>query len=130
MQVSSCAKCHALYPNDDLNERGKCHDCSGNKYHARKVTINGRRYDSQHESEVVEPLYWSQKQGEISNLKRQVKFTFEVNGLRSPYYYKADATYIENGRLIVLDAKGYRTKEYRLKCWLMKACHGITITEI
>jgi hypothetical protein len=130
MQVSSCAKCHALYPNDDLNERGKCQDCSGNKYHARKVTVNGRRYDSQHEATMIEPLFWRQAQGEIDNLRRQVRFDFVVNDLKSPHFYKADATYNENGTLIVIDAKGYRTKEYKLKRWLMLACHGITIIEV
>lgn len=127
--VRPCGKCKALFFVVDLNAQGKCSGCGGNKYHAKKVTVNGRRYDSQHEAEIVEPLFWRERQGEISNLRRQVRFDFVVNGVKIAFY-KADATYYEeNGKFIVLDAKGMRTRVYIMKRNLMLACHGISIVE-
>jgi Protein of unknown function (DUF1064) len=127
--VRPCAKCHALFFVADLNAQGKCSGCGGNKYHAKKVTIAGRRYDSLHEADVVEPLYLREARGEIRNLRRQVPFALIVNGIKVATY-KADAVYEEDGKQIVLDAKGMRTQAYVLKRKLMLACHGITIIEL
>ena len=44
--------------------------------------------------------------------------------------YIADFTYEENGKLIVEDVKGVRTKEYIIKRKLMLQKYGIRITEI
>jgi hypothetical protein len=38
--------------------------------------------------------------------------------------------WVENGVRVVADAKGYATREYRLKRKLMKAVYGIEITEL
>jgi Protein of unknown function (DUF1064) len=124
-----CAKCKATFFAEQLNAQGKCSGCGSNKYHAKKVTIAGRRYDSQHEAEVVEPLFWRERQGEISNLRRQVPFALIVNGVKVATY-KADAVYEEDGKQIVLDAKGMKTQVYTLKKKLMLACHGISIIEL
>ena len=124
-----CEKCHATFFAEQLNAQGKCATCGKNKHNARKVTISGRRYDSQHEAEVVEGLYWRERQGEISNLRRQVRFDFVVKGVKIAFY-KADATYEESGKFIVLDAKGMRTRIYIMKRNLMLACHGISIIEV
>lgn len=126
--VRPCGKCHALFFIADLNAQGKCSGCGSNKYHAKKVTIAGRRYDSQHEADIVEPLYWREAQGEIRNLRRQVPFALVVNGVKVATY-KADAVYEESGKQVVLDAKGMRTQAYILKRKLMLACHGISIVE-
>jgi len=44
--------------------------------------------------------------------------------------YIADFVYIENGRIIVEDTKGFRTKDYVIKRKLMLHVHGIRIKEI
>jgi Protein of unknown function (DUF1064) len=126
--VRPCSKCHALFFVIDLNAQGKCSGCGSNKYHAKKVTIAGRRYDSLHEADVVEPLYLREARGEIRNLRRQVPFVLIVNGIKVATY-KADAVYEEDGKQIVLDAKGMKTQTYVLKKKLMLACHGISIVE-
>jgi hypothetical protein len=44
--------------------------------------------------------------------------------------YVADFVYEENGKLIVEDTKGFRTKDYIIKRKLMLWVHGIQIKEI
>ena len=56
----------------------------------------------------------------IKDLQLQVKFelqpAFEKNGIKyRAINYIADFTYMQDGKLIVEDTKGYRTKEYQLK---------------
>lgn len=43
--------------------------------------------------------------------------------------YIADYTYIEDGKLVVEDKKGYKTPEYTIKKKLMYQVHGILIKE-
>ncbi len=43
--------------------------------------------------------------------------------------YVADFCYTENGKYIVEDVKGTRTREYVIKAKLMKALFGITVLE-
>ena len=58
--------------------------------------------------------------GVIKNLKLQVKFElqpsykYQDKTIRAINYY-ADFTYIQDGKLIVEDTKGFKTKEYLLK---------------
>ena len=72
----------------------------------------------------------------IKELKRQVKFELipsqRIDGkvVERACCYIADFVYIRNGRFVVEDAKGVRTKEYRIKRKLMLYIHGIRITEV
>lgn len=89
-------------------------------------------YDSRKEAKIAQVLRYRELAGEISQLKRQVQFSFELNGILICRYY-ADFTYIENGKLIVADVKSKFTRKlpvYVLKKKLMRAFHGIEITEI
>lgn len=67
--------------------------------------------------------------GEISNLRRQVRFQLKINDFLICSYI-SDFVYSENGKSIVEDAKGFRTPEYKLKAKMMKAIHGIDIREV
>lgn len=67
--------------------------------------------------------------GQITNLRRQVRFQLKINGFLICSYI-SDFVYSENGGIIVEDAKGFRTPEYRLKAKMMQAIHGITIKEV
>lgn len=89
-----------------------------------------RGYDSKRESRRAQTLHLWQQAGAISNLKEQVKFELvpKQEGERSVTYI-ADFTYIENGQLVVEDAKGFRTPYYVIKRKLMKHVFGITIRE-
>lgn len=101
------------------------------KYHAKKVTINGMTFDSKHEAERWNELQILQRAGVIQQLKRQVRFDLIPNqkGERG-VYYKADFTYLQNGELVVEDAKGYKTAEYIIKRKLMLWIHSIRIREV
>lgn len=96
------------------------------KYRNKIVIIDGIRFDSMLEGERYKTLRIAERGGAISDLKLQVPFELKVNGLLICKYI-ADFTYIQNGKLVVNDAKGVQTKEFKLKQKLMLAVHGIEI---
>lgn len=66
--------------------------------------------------------------GVISDLRRQVRYRLDVNGVHVCDYV-ADAVYAEGLEQVVEDTKGVRTAVYRIKAKLMLAVHGIKIRE-
>lgn len=99
------------------------------KYGAKSVTIDGVWFASTKEGKRWCELQLMQHGGYISDLKRQVRFPIDVNGIPICHYV-ADATYQRNGKLVVEDCKGVETDIYRLKAKLMKAVHGITVETV
>lgn len=102
-----------------------------NKYGARKVTApDGQKFDSHKEYTRWCELRLLQRAGRISDLQRQVKFELipKQEGEQACTYV-ADFTYYQDGKLIVEDAKGYKTDAYRIKRKLMLWVHGIKIKE-
>lgn len=106
------------------------------KYHSRKLTVDGRTFDSRAEANRYRQLVMLQRAGKISALACQVRFTLQ-DGFKKggktyrPIVYVADFTYTENGRIVVEDVKGVRTKEYLLKKKLFeKKYPNLTITEV
>lgn len=102
-----------------------------NKYGARKVKApDGQVFDSVLEFHRWGMLRLLERAGRISDLKRQVSFELipKQDGERACNYV-ADFTYMEDGKLVVEDCKGFRTPEYRLKRKLMLWVHGIKIKE-
>ena len=91
-----------------------------NKYRNKKTTYDEITFDSKKEANHYLALKEMEKLGIIKDLQLQVKFelqpSFKVNGesIRSINYY-ADFTYYQDGKYIVEDVKGVRTKEYKLK---------------
>lgn len=118
-----------------------------NKYHAKKVTINGITYDSIKEAQRHPVLLDMERKGEITDLQRQVKFVL-IPAQREPdtigsrggvkkgrliereCAYVADFVYNQNGKRVVEDTKGVRTKDYIIKRKLMLWVHGIQIKEV
>jgi hypothetical protein len=102
-----------------------------NKYRAVKTTVAGQTYDSRKEAEYCQGLKYLERAGEIRDLKLQVPFEIFINE-QLICKYIADATYYEvsDGSYHVVDVKGYRTKEFRLKKKLMKAVFNITVEEV
>jgi hypothetical protein len=75
--------------------------------------------------------------GVITDLKRQVKFELIPSQknefgkvIERPVTYVADFVYAKNGKQIVEDVKGFKTKEYVIKRKLMLYVHGIRIHEV
>ena len=102
-----------------------------NKYgNIKTVTSDGIKHDSIKEANRWCELKLLERAGMIQDLDRQVKFPLlpKQEGER-PVYYVADFVYTENGKKVVEDAKGVRTKEYKLKKKMMLYFHGIKIKE-
>lgn len=96
---------------------------NGNKYSAKKTTVDGIRFDSLREARRYQELKLMQLGGVISNLTLQPEFeVVPKHGTERAVVYKADFQYTENdtGKIIVEDAKGMRTKDYIIKRKLFK----------
>lgn len=123
-----------------------------NKYHAKKITVDGETFDSQKEYQRWCQLRMIQKAGEIEGLQRQVTYTLIPEQreqskdvfrrgvkagqpkpgkvLEKAVTYKADFVYFERGREVVEDVKGFKTKDYVIKRKLMLWKYGIRIREV
>lgn len=116
------------------------------KYHSKKVTVNGVTYDSKKENKRHCELLLLQRAGAITELQRQVEFelipvqrepdTVGVRGgirkgrvIEHKCSYVADFVYYENGKKVVEDTKGIKTKDYIIKRKLMLHVYGIRIKE-
>lgn len=119
----------------------------GNKYHSEKVTVDGETFDSRKEARRWQELRLLQKAGQISELRRQVKFVLiptqravDTRGpkggvikgkvLEREVAYIADFVYTEDGKTVVEDTKGMKTKDYIIKRKLMRFVYGIGIREV
>ena len=107
------------------------------KYNNKKITVNGQVFDSKKEARRYQELLLLEKAGEIKNLSRQVKFVLipsqrDENGkvVERECYYRADFKYTEDGKTIVEDVKGFKTKEYIIKRKLLLWRYGIKIREV
>lgn len=126
-----------------------------NKFNAKKIqTADGEIHDSRKEANRWGELLLLQKAGEISDLRRQVKYQ-----LLAPQYeeverfgkkgqplkpsrrllergvdYIADFVYKKDGEVVVEDIKGYkRSRAYDvfvIKRKLMLMIHGIKVQEV
>lgn len=109
-----------------------------NKYQARKCVYGGLQFDSQKELRRYLELRLLERSGQITGLKRQVKFKLipaqkdgEGKCIERAVTYRADFVYQDgNGQTVVEDTKGVRTKEYVIKRKLMLYKYGIKIREI
>lgn len=99
---------------------------SKNKFGAKKIEIDGVKFDSKREARRWQALRLELRGGAISNLERQVSYSIEVNG-RLICKYIADFVYDRDGLTIVEDSKGHQTADFKLKRKLMQAVHGIDV---
>jgi hypothetical protein len=117
------------------------------KYHSRKTVLHGVKFDSVKEARRYGELLLLLQAGAITDLQRQVEFelipaqrepdTVGVRGairkgkvIERAVKYVADFVYYENGKKVVEDTKGFKTKDYIIKRKLMLWVHGIRIKEI
>lgn len=99
-----------------------------NKYRNIKTEVDGITFHSKREAARYSDLKLLERAGQIKDLRIQVPFLFELNDVRICKYF-ADFVYRENGKEIVEDCKGKRTKDYMIKRKLMKAFFAIEIVE-
>ena len=131
-----------------INARGE------SKYKNRKKLVDGIEFDSAKEARRWSELKLLEKAGEISDLRRQVKFVliesqYEESSevyqrgknkgkpkrgkiLEHECSYVADFVYIDEktGKTVVEDTKGFRTKDYIIKRKLLLERYKIRITEV
>lgn len=98
------------------------------KYRNIKTEVDGRAFDSKKEARRYLALKEDQQAGRICGLRLQVGFRLKVAGI-TICFYRADFVYVRQGRRVVEDVKGLKTRVYEMKKKLMKACHGIEIEE-
>lgn len=90
------------------------------KYLSKKTIIDGITFDSKKEGLHYLELKRRQELGEISNLELQPSFLLQEKFKRDgkiyrPITYIADFRYVEEGKVIVEDVKGFKTPEYKIK---------------
>lgn len=105
------------------------------KYGNKKTELDGIVFDSKREAARYQQLKLLERGGLIRDLKIQVPYRLEVNGLLICKYI-ADFTYEERhptlaaGWLPVTeDSKGFPNDRWPMKRKLMRACHGIQVRE-
>lgn len=122
-----------------------------NKYLNQKIKIGSKIFDSKKESKRWQELCLLQRAGKITDLQRQVKFILiptqyekfprysdktgkrlkdGIRTLEQECSYVADFVYMQDGKRVVEDTKGVKTKDYIIKRKLMLSVHGIKIKEI
>lgn len=99
------------------------------KYGNKKTVVDGITFDSKREAERYGCLKLMLRSGLISDLRLQVPYQISVNGVKVCKYV-ADFVYLDGGKEVVEDVKGMKTSIYNLKKKLMKACFGVSISEV
>ncbi|KAB7891463.1 DUF1064 domain-containing protein [Poseidonibacter ostreae] len=86
------------------------------------LLINEKKinFDSKFEAEHYKELLVRERAGQIKDLKLQPSFVvipeqFHDGKKLSKKIYKGDFQYIENGRTVVVDTKGFKTEVYEIK---------------
>lgn len=108
------------------------------KYKNKTVSYDGIMFDSKHEAKRYRELVLLLKGGKIKALELQKKFvlqpSYKKNGKSiREISYVADFVYFdtERNRVIVEDAKGYRTEVYKLKKKMFEYVYPeLTIEEV
>lgn len=104
------------------------------KYRNVPTLTGGLNFDSKREMKRYWELLQLWNAEKISGLERQVTYVLapkvKIAGekrARPALRYKADFRYIENGKTVVEDAKGYSDTAFRIRQHLMKSVHNIDV---
>jgi len=107
---------------------------SPSKFHNVKVKIDGETFDSKREGDYWRLLQARLAAGEISDLRRQVRFGLfcpTVDGSAAQVAeYVADFTFVEHDVLHVIDVKGVRTPLFKLKSKWLRLQQSICVEEV
>jgi len=90
------------------------------KYGNKEIIVNGIRFQSKKEANRYCELLLLQRAKIISNLKLQPRFLLQEGFKKNGKTYKkieyiADFQYVENGKVIIEDVKGYETEVFKIK---------------
>ena len=100
-----------------------------NKYNAKRVTVDGRTYDSKAEANYYATLKQRELAGEVSDVELQRPFALIAGAGKLVGVYKADFTFHDHveGRWRVIDVKGHDTALSRFKRKFVEALHGVKV---
>jgi len=139
MQRVSASQIRAIMQSRDQGKQGRKGRARGsNKYGAQRACVDGHNFDSKAEAQYYATLRQWERCGLIRDLELQKVFQLQgpAGPLLSekagrPLTYKADFVYFDerDGREVIVDVKGARTKLYQLKKAIM-AQMGHPITEV
>lgn len=113
-----------------------------NKYHNKKIEVDGIIFDSKKEANRYIELKTLERVGKIHDLQLQVKFRLippqyashdgvkKGKCLERGCSYVADFVYYQYGVKVVEDTKGKKTNDYIIKRKLMLYMHNIRIKEV
>lgn len=115
----------------DAVRKGRVH--RGNKFGAKKITVDGIKFASKAESDRYWTLANMQKAGEISGLSPHPEFSIVVMG-KLIGHYTADASYFRKSdrKLVAEDTKSPATRtkaDYRLRIALCRAIYPNVLFE-
>ena len=99
-----------------------------NKFRNKPTEVDGIRFASKREANRYSELKLLERAKVIKDLQLQVRFPLKIND-QLICTYVADFQYLENGKQVVEDTKGVKTREYILKKKLMLALYQISILE-
>lgn len=127
---------------NELIKKSKTKKNDKHKYGAKQTEVDNIRFDSKWEAKRYCELKILEKNKQIVDLKLQLPFSLDINNIKicnyiADFVYKINSKELKNelkdflfqDNLIIEDAKGFITPEYKLKKKLMKAVHGINIFE-
>ena len=100
-----------------------------NKYHTKKVTIDGYKFDSIMEADRYCELKMLEKAKVIHGLEIHPSFMLQEHFRHDGRWeraitYEADFRYVEGGRVVVEDVKGMKTDVYKIKRKLFLKRYG------
>jgi hypothetical protein len=93
-----------------------------NKFHARKVTLDGIDFASQAEANRYAELKLLERAREIKALSCHPRYPLTINGVTIGVY-TSDFAYFEGGRKIVEDVKGKMTPDASLRLRVFRALY-------
>lgn len=104
------------------------------KYGNKWTEYRGEKYQSQAEANYAQTLDLLKSSKDpfhkVSSWERQVSYPIVINGYKVCTYVADFRVIYSNGRVEVVDVKGYKTPMYRLKKKLLLAALGIEIIEV
>lgn len=109
-----------------------------NKYGNKKTVVGDMEFDSKHEAQRYIELMLLVRAHQIDDLQRQVPFELiprqsaPDGKVVRPVNYVADFVYKNHwtGEMVVEDAKGFMTTEYKIKKKMMYHKYGIWVREV